>query len=148
MPAQTVLEELTTDALTRDHVRQRVDDWSSRIDSLYKELEGWLPDGWTAKPGASVSMNEDLMQNTGEPARELPTLELLHDGTVEVKIRPYGLWIIGANGRIDLVKGRDIYRIVDRAKTFEPPSWHIAEPTARQVLKPFDRKQLEALLAS
>jgi hypothetical protein len=147
MPAQTVLEEPTTDELTPDHVRQRVDDWSSRINNLFKKLEDLLPDGWTAKPGAFVSMNEELMQKTGEPARMLPTLDLLHEGTVGVRIRPYGLWIIGANGRIDLVKGREIYFIVDRARTFEPPNWHIAEPTSRQILKPFDRGQLEALLA-
>jgi hypothetical protein len=148
MPAQTVLEELTTDELTNDHVRQRVDDWSSRIDKLYKTLEEWLPNGWSARRGASVSMNEELMQNSGVPARDLPTLELLHDGTVGVAMRPYGLWIIGANGRIDLVKGRDIYFIVDHARTFESPNWHVAEPGSRQVSKPFDRARLEALLAS
>ena len=148
MPAQTVLEELTTDELTSDHVRRRVGDWASRVNSLYVQLTDWLPDGWTAKPGPSVSMNEELMQKTGVPARALPTLELLHAGTVEVKLRPYGLWIIGANGRIDFVKGHDIYFIVDRARTFEAPIWHISEPTSRQVSKPFNREQLVALLVS
>jgi hypothetical protein len=147
MPAQTVLEELTTDELTSDHVRKRVDDWSSRIDNLYKALEEWLPNGWTARRGASVSMNEELMQTNRVSARDLPTLELLHDGTVKVKIRPYGLWIIGANGRIDLVKGHDRYFILDHAKTFEAPNWHIAAATERQNSKPFDRGRLEALLA-
>ncbi len=66
------------------------------------------------------------MRNMNVPSRELPSLELLHDGTAEVKFRPYGLWIIGTNGRIDLVKGRDIYLILDHAKTFEAPDWHIA----------------------
>lgn len=148
MSAQTVLEELTTNELTSDHVRKRVDDWSSRIDNLYKTLEEWLPNGWTARRGAAVSMNEELMQYNGVPARDLPTLELLHDGTVGVKIRPYGLWIIGANGRIDLVKGHDIYLILDHAKTFEPPNWHIAAATERQNSKPFDKGQLETLLSA
>jgi hypothetical protein len=148
MSAQTVLEELTTDELTRDHVRRRVDDWSSRIDSLYEQVQEWLPNGWAARPGASVPINEELMRKTGEPARALPTLVLLHEGTVAIKIRPYGLWIVGANGWIDLVKGDDIYVISDRARTFEPPDWHIAGPPSRQVLKPFDREQLRVLLAS
>jgi hypothetical protein len=148
MPAQTVLEELTTDELTSDHVRKRVEDWLSRIDNLYKSLEEWLPNGWSTRRGASVSMHEELMRNNGVPARDLPTLELLHNGIVGVKIRPYGLWIIGANGRIDLIKGHDRYLILDHAKTFEAPSWHIAAATERQNPKPFDRGRLEALLAA
>ncbi len=95
-----------------------------------------------------VTMNEELMQHMSVPAREQATLELRHDGTSEVKIRPYGLWIIGANGRIDLVKGPDIYLILGHAKSFESPNWHIAPATERQNSKPFDRGQLEALLSA
>src|SRR5204863_186853 len=39
MPAQTVLEELTGDDLTRDHVERRVDDWARRIEPLYEEID-------------------------------------------------------------------------------------------------------------
>lgn len=38
MPAQTVLEELTRDELTREHVQQRVDDWSKRIEDLISQV--------------------------------------------------------------------------------------------------------------
>jgi hypothetical protein len=36
-------------------------------------------------------MHEELMRNTGVPPRELPTLELLQDGIVRLRDRPYGL---------------------------------------------------------
>lgn len=39
MPAQTVLEELTRDELTNEHVQRRVDDWAERIEKLYKQVE-------------------------------------------------------------------------------------------------------------
>ena len=129
-------------------MRQRVNDWADRIEGLYEAVEGWLPTGWMARRGLPVTMNEELMQNMSVPARELPTLDLLHDGTAEVRIRPYGLWIIGANGRIDLVKGRNIFLILDHAKTFESPNWHIAPAIDRQNSKPFDRSQLEALVSA
>jgi hypothetical protein len=93
-------------------------------------------------------MNEELMQNNGVPERDLPTLELIHDGTIEITIRPYGLWIIGANGRPDLVKGHDIYLILDHATTFEPPNWHIAAARERQNSKPFDKSQLGTILSA
>jgi hypothetical protein len=148
MAAQTVLEELTEDDLTTEHVGRRVDDWVDRIEQFYVILQEWLPPGWTAKRGPNVIMDEELMRNVGVPARDLPTLHLLHDGTAEVNVRPYALWIIGTNGRIDLIKGDDIYLIRDHAKTFESPNWHIAAPTERHNSRPFDKGRFEAFLAA
>ena len=146
MSAQTVLEELTGDDLTFDHVQRRVDDWSSRIRTLYQLIEAWLPSGWTARPGTQVTMDEEAMQAAGVPARPLPTLELLRNGTVEARIRPDALWIIPINGRISFVKGREIYRITDDARIFAAPDWRIAGVTVRGDQTPFTRERLEAIL--
>ena len=81
------------------------------------------------------------------PPRQLPTLQLLRDGTVGLGFRPHGLWIIGANGWIDVVKGEELYRILDRAMTFEVPRWHIFSEYSRRDIKPFDAAQFAALLA-
>jgi hypothetical protein len=148
MAAQTVLEELTRDELTPEHVRKRVDDWAARIESLYAAVASWLPSGWAARRSTPVKMHEEPMKRMGLAPRELPTLELLRSGVVEVTLRPYGLWIVGANGRLELVKGRDLYVISDRSETFEPPSWHLAAVTARRDSKPFDAAKLQALLAA
>ena len=90
MPAQTVLEELTGDDLTRDHVERRVDDWARRIEQLYEDIENWLPAGWTARRGRAVAMQEKPMEKLGIASLELPTLDLVRDGTVVViaPIRP------------------------------------------------------------
>jgi hypothetical protein len=93
-------------------------------------------------------MNEEVMRHAGVAARELPTLELLHNGTAEVNIRPRGLLIIGTNGRMDLVKGDEIHLILDYAKTFESPNWHIEAAADRRNSRPFDRGQFEAFLAA
>ncbi|NJL50863.1 MAG: hypothetical protein HC909_04250 [Blastochloris sp.] len=148
MLAQTVLEELTQDELTREHVQQRVDDWVQRINKLYEDVESWLPFGWTARRAGLIIMQEDLMKKASVESCKLPTLELVEDGSANVQLRPYGLWIIGANGRIDLIKGRDLYFILDHSKIFEPPSWHIADATARKDSKPFDAERLRAILAA
>lgn len=148
MPAQTVLEVLTRDGLTREHVQRRVDDWSKRIEDFYSQIERQLPAGWTAKRGPTVTMHEELMKRLGVSRRSLPTLELLRDGAISVRIRPYGLWIIGTNGRIDLVKGQERYFLLDHAGTFEAADWHVAPATSRRDSKPFNDTWLQALLVA
>lgn len=148
MPAQTVLEELSRDELTADYVQQRVADWVKRIEALYADVERWLPVGWTARRGTSVPMHEELMRKVGVPSRGLPTLELIHGGVVSATLRPYGLWIIGTNGRIDLVKGQERYLLLDHAGTFEPADWRTAPSTARRDSKPFNGAWLKALLVA
>ena len=147
MPALTVLEELTRDELTKEHVERRVEDWAKRIETLYEHVQSWLPDGWSAKPGSSVTMSEELMRKMNVQ-RQLPTLELVREGRVCVNFRPYGLWIIGTNGRIDIVKGQERYFLLDRAGTFEAADWHVAPATARRDSKPFNDTWLKALLAA
>ena len=147
MPAQTVLEELTRDELSAEHVGQRVEDWVDRIETLYANVESWLPVGWTARRGAPVQMHEQLMQKMGLATRDLATLELIYDGTVSAKFRPYGLWIIGTNGRLDLTKGQERYLVLDHAGTFEAADWHVAPATARRESKPFNETKLRSRLA-
>jgi hypothetical protein len=148
MPAQTVLEELAREELTRDHVQKRVDDWAKRIESLYGEVDSWLPIGWTANRGAPVTMDEELMAKVGVPPLQLPTLELVHDGEVKVRLRPYGLWIIGTNGRLDLIKGQDRYLILDHARAFEAAEWHVAASSARRKSRLLDDAWFRALLGA
>lgn len=148
MVAETSLEELTRDELTREHVQHRVDDWADRIERLYERVERQLPPGWTAQRGPTVPMLEPLMEKMGLPERELPTLELLRDGVVFVKFRPDGLWIIPINGQIDIVKGRERYDLIDRAGLFEAADWEVTPAISRRDAKVFDRAWLEALLAT
>ncbi len=147
MAARTVLEELTEeDALSPEYVGQRLDDWAARVEALYGEIERWLPAGWTARRGSAVTMHEELMQKSNVPARKLPTLEIVHDAKVQIQIRPYGLWIIGANGRLDLIAQGELFFLLDHAKTFERPSWQITPAKSPRSFKPFDEKQLRNLL--
>ena len=88
------------------------------------------------------------MEKFSIPAREKDSLELLHDGEIITEVWPYGLWIIGANGRLDLVKGNDIYVVTDQAKTFEAPEWKIADACSRRKIKAFDRSKLNVILDS
>ena len=122
----TVLDEVTSDAIDAKHVERRVDDWEERLGGLFAAIGDWLPDGWEARRGAPVRMHEKMMREFGVAARQMPTLEL-HGRTGEVvRLKPDVLWIIGNNGRIDVKRDGRRYLIVDAAENFEEPDWQAA----------------------
>jgi hypothetical protein len=140
-----VLEETTALSIDREHVVRRVDDWVDRINALYDLISSWLPHGWTTDRTSTVRMHEELMRQHDVPARDLPVLRLTC-GARTALIEPRGLWIIGANGRLDLFTDSRHYIIVDAAENLWPPQWEIAPFSARQQTKPLDAKALLAAL--
>lgn len=121
------IEELTEhqDRIDWAHVERRIEDWQRRVVDLYDRLEGWLPPGWSSQRRFEVFMDEQVMRNVGRSGEKLPSLVLQH-GTIAVRLEPRALWIMGANGRIDLVSPAAHAVIVDRADLFEAPQWTIA----------------------
>ncbi|MDE0239739.1 MAG: hypothetical protein OXI95_02600 [bacterium] len=127
----TVLDEVTSDAIDAMHVERRVKDWERRLTGLYRKICEWLPDDWEARRGAPVRMHERMMREFGVAARQMPTLEL-HGRTGEVvSLRPDALWIIGNNGRIDVKRDERRYLIVDAAENFKEPDWQAASAERR-----------------
>jgi hypothetical protein len=141
-----VLEGVADSGMTRQHVEQRVSDWASRIDALYNQIESWLPAGWRAERHGTVHMYEELMRKFNVPARDLPVLNLVSHGGQARRIEPRGLWIIGANGRLDFSGGNDHYVIFDAAEKFAQPLWHMARLSERTNLRPLSKEDfVEAL---
>jgi hypothetical protein len=141
-----VLEETTSEEIDREHIIRRIDDWVDRIEALYRQIGEWLPAGWSTERQGTVRMHEELMQKFGVSARELPVLQLAHDGMPSARIEPRGLWIIGANGRLDLFRGRHHYIIVDAAENFSLPDWQIAPLGDRRKSRKLDRETLISVL--
>lgn len=134
-----VLEETTSREIERDHIVRRVDDWALRIDALYAQITGWLPSGWTANRDGTIHMREELMQKFGVAPRELPILKLSYNSEPLARIEPRGLWIIGANGRLDFFSRSGHYIIVDTAENFETSDWYIAPLSNGRSLQPLNR---------
>ncbi len=133
-----VIDELSGDSgeLDKAHVDRRVNDWKSRVSSLYHQLCGWLPAHLSADTKHTVRMYEDLMKKYGVTATELPVLNIYDQGKWIARLVPRGLWIIGANGRLDLFTSNKQAIVVDRAKNFETPNWLIAPADKRRDVKP------------
>jgi hypothetical protein len=132
-----VLDEVTNESITKEHVEKRITDWIKRLNSLFKEIESWLPKGWNSEQKKSVVMAEEMMEKFNIKSRKIPLLELKsEDGNATATLTPRGLWIIGSNGRVDLIVGDKHYLIIDQAENFAQPNWQIVNFKER---KNFDK---------
>jgi hypothetical protein len=114
----------------RDSVSCRVEDWLARLDDLRSRMKSWLQasdlSGLTIVNLPPARMFEPLMRRFGVPAREMPVFEVRAEAQRILRFQPKGLWIIGANGRVDLVTRTAAPILVDRAKPLaRPTDWQL-----------------------
>lgn len=83
-------------------------------------------------------MHEELMERFEIPEREQPNLSVRSPQGTEIWIKPKGLWVIGANGRVDLFSPKGVYTLADTADKFEPPHWvlHRVGHVEAQIFEP------------
>ena len=134
-------------SIDRSYVERRLIDWHRRLDALYADIQTWLPVGWSMSDGGSVSILEDLMVRFDVPRQALPRKDLFHHGTRVGRIEPRGLWIIGANGRVDMILSAEHSIIVDRAQSFDLPQWTITPLRDRLKGRPLTVDSFRAHLA-
>ncbi len=143
-----VLDEVTSEKITKDHVTKRVEDWVHRLNALYDLVESWLPSEWRADRRRVVLMDEEMMRKFGVSPREIPVLDLNSADGRGATLEPRGLWIIGTNGRVDLFVGRKHHLIVDIAQNFAIPKWRIASFHNRDNIEDLSRKNFVAALTA
>lgn len=118
-------ESIIINFIDRAYIEERIEDWNNRIKKLYKQIEGWIKDkpGISIKKGAPASMFEELMMNFDIPAGQMETINIFNKDGITASIKPKGLWIVGANGGIDINSLKGSFVIVDHAQVFEEPQW-------------------------
>jgi hypothetical protein len=143
-------EELARlDEVSREQVLRRLRDWRDRVHNLYDEIERTIQGTHfrVDRQGKHTS-HEELPQRVGLADDNQPKIDVLRivrpDDTNAAILSPRGLWIIGANGRIDLrivppVGGSEAHILVDQSEPFtRPPKW-IRMPIG----SPFDREPFD-----
>lgn len=128
-------------------VIERVQDWISRLNTLKTTIEGWLPRDMSVVDRAPTLMHEEVMRKFGVPPANMPTFEIVRDSQKLMRVQPKGLWIIGANGRIDLVTARGSWILVDQSEQLsETPNWQYYASDNRGNATKFDQTALLNLL--
>ena len=141
----TVLDDVTSESIDAPYVQRRVDDWIDRLGALYGELSTALPDGWSTRT-AAVTMHEELMRKFNVPPASVPTLSFAHKSGVGASLIPRGLWVIGANGRVDLTTDGQRYLVLDLADSFTCPEWQVCPAHDRWNREPFTPDWLNRIL--
>jgi hypothetical protein len=73
-----------------------------------------------------VTMAEDPMRRFGVKSAQMPVFELRAGAQRVMRFQPKGLWIIGANGRVDLITKSAAPILFDRSEPSEGPSdWQL-----------------------
>ena len=116
------------------YLPERIDDWKKRISNLYTLVNHWLIDqqGYTMKTNNTVNMYEELMQEYEIEKQSIDVADIFKHGKLILSIKPVGLWIIGANGRVDLITKNDSFIMVDVADWQEDPKWTIFKSNDRR----------------
>jgi hypothetical protein len=136
--------------VSHEHVLVRLRDWRDRVHELYRNIEQALQgtDFRIDREGKHTS-NEELPQRVGVTQDEQPKVDILRivraDGTNAAVLFPRGLWVIGANGRVDLritspAGASEIYLLIDQSHPLSGPAQWLRMPIGA----PFDREPFDA----
>lgn len=144
-----VWEETTDGYFTRANVQQRVTDWEQRVTHLYSEVKRWLERQPTlrAEETRTMIMSEELMQEFAVADVNLPILDILQGRQPIASFVPRALWVIGSNGRVDLITRTETYFVVDSGT---PPSWgwRLVNKINRQRDMPFEEDALLSVIGA
>jgi len=66
-------------------------------------------------------MYEELMRRFQVSSVEMPTYGIVRDNARLMRVQPKGLWVIGANGRVDLVTKAASLILVDASEPLSGP---------------------------
>lgn len=140
------IDDVDEPKITAEHVNRRVEDWLQRLDDLFTEIKTWASaNGWSVEDGEPIPMRGDLIERFEVSRSEQPSMSLRSPEGAQIWVKPKGLWVIGANGRVDLFSRKGAYTLVDVSDTFEEPRWilhHIGKRDGHS----FDPKQLADMI--
>lgn len=107
-------------------IEKQIIDWKMRVAALYSNIETWLLNSeYKLKNGAKLTMYEELMAQFEIPATAIETKNVYKEKAFILTLKPRGLWIIGANGRIDVLTTTGNYILMDFAAQYETPQWKL-----------------------
>lgn len=122
------------------YIESRANEWVRRVNDLYSEVKGTLADSEEIEFGSAkhTIMNEELMRRSGVSPRKVPILDLYKNKSLIASFKPVGLWVIGANGRIDILTKSGSFILVDVSEKDGRSDWRVFAPDNRKKGMVFD----------
>ncbi len=151
LPAEAERAYLDQESARWQHrVEERVRDWLDRLQRLNETVRTWVDDlgdqNLSVADAGAVLMNEELMQRYGIPPVDMNAFSVFYGTTKLATFRPKGLWIVGANGRVDIVTPNEAPILVDESEHLtRPERWHLYSSDKRSGVE-FNRETFFSLL--
>lgn len=130
----------------RSTVVKRVADWEQRLRDLYAEISKWTAD-WESvntEQTRTVIMSEALMRAFAVPDMDLPILDVSQNGEPIASLVPRALWIVGADGRIDVITRTGTRILVDIGE--ERWGWRVIDSEDRRKLVTLNQAVMATLM--
>lgn len=135
------------EAVGKDDVHHQVEDWKKRISDLYDFVERQSKNDRTLRfDRTHTIMREEMMERYGYGSEEIPVLDIFRKNKLLATFQPVGLWVIGANGRVDVLTKDGAHILVDLSNEDEPPKWIVYSPKNRKTGKPLDADFVREIL--
>ncbi|MCA9814147.1 MAG: hypothetical protein KC652_03465 [Cyanobacteria bacterium HKST-UBA01] len=116
-------------------VSERVRDWIQRLEKLQETVTTWVCnsgiEGLTVERAEPCPMQEELMVNHNVQTAEMPSFRVLRNRSQVALFRPKALWVVGANGRVDIVTQKGAPMLVDTSEPMTPKSHWKLYPTGK-----------------
>ena len=142
---EKLLEEKRREASDRSlSLGSRKDDWIHRTEELFTQIEKWLS---PLKANGHLDWSYELIRLQEEPigVYQVKSMRVVFFNGRTTTITPRGLFIVGANGRVDVDLGYKTVMIVGRQ---DGSSWEFNERVeGRLVSYEFSRANFETILS-
>ena len=116
----------TEEKIDKRHIEKRVRDWKKRVADLYATIKLWLKNSeYSLVIGQKSTMFKEQMSRFHVPKTDVDTADIYKNKKFVMTIKPNGLWVIGANGRIDILTMKGNYLLIDFAEEFKNPQWKL-----------------------
>ena len=122
------------------YIEARADGWIAKVEELYLLIKNTLKDNkdFHYKTHKNMVMREEIMEKNGVSPKNVPIFDLYKGNKLIATFQPIGLWVLGANGRIDILTENGSYILVDLSEDDTHPKWQVFSPNNRKKGEPFD----------
>jgi hypothetical protein len=130
-------------SITKADVENRIKDWETRLTELFNTIETWTQgiQDIQIEHGTVVQRAEMLMRDHNISPRLLPTMWIII-GLHRISFVPSALWVVGANGRVNINTNTRQYALVDMGNR----EWRIADLPEKSNLRTFTREIFQDII--
>ena len=133
--------------MDKNYIDKRSDGWIRKVEHLYFLIKDTLKNEKEVhyKTDQSKVMREELMEKYGVPPNNVPIFDLFTGNQLKATFKSIALWVVGAQGRIDILTNIGSYILLDLGDDDAHPDWKVFPLKNRKKTESFNAEFIERL---